>query len=171
MPRAARNTWRGAGLGLTLPEPPPPRKHPPSLGCTIPRSPATGAPQNRPRAPGGDFCSPVRGMLVPEGGPDGRSSDKRHTQGARGTLGAESGRSRESSPCTPRLRSRQRGNAEAPPRPGAAVPEPAPQAPGWYRLRGGAGSGRALPQPQAAASPTLCLFLNHGLHFKAILPM
>lgn len=32
------------------------------------------------------------------------------------------------------------------------VPDPAPQAPAWYRLRGGAGSGRALPQP-----PGCCL--------------
>lgn len=64
MPRAARNTWRGAGLGLTLPELPPPRKHP-RLGCTtlctIPQSTAKGAPQNQPSAPIGDACSHVRG--------------------------------------------------------------------------------------------------------------
>lgn len=68
-------------------------------------------------------------------------------------------------------RSLQCGNAEAP-----AAPQGPPQILPHGR-RAGTGS-EGVPDPavlshslQAAASPALCLFLNRGLHFKAILPM
>lgn len=119
------------------------------------------------------------GMLVPKGGLDGWSRDKWHTRGIRGILEAERGWRRETSPCTPQLRLprapgelpaawERRGAAGSPGTPCQILPR---------RRQHGTGS-EGVPDPavlshslQAAASSTLCLFLNRGLHFKAILPM
>lgn len=182
MPRAARNTWRGAGLGLTLPELPPPRKHP-RLGCTTLHHPPKqrvpkGHPKTSPAPRSGMSAAMCTGMPVPKGGLGGWSRDKRHMRGIRGILEAERGCRRETSPYKPQLRRgapgelpaawERRGAAGSPGTPCQILPR---------RRQDGTGS-QGLPDPaalshslQAAASPTLCLFLNHGLHFKAILPM
>lgn len=165
MPRAARNTWRGAdpaGGSPTQETPTPGLHHPAPKHCQR----GTPKPAPRPKNPGSlqpcaQGCSRPKAALMAGAGTSG-------TRGrGRDISEAQRGWRRESSPSSPRARRgapgavpaawERRGAAGSPGTPSRTLAQ-APQ--GWYRLRGAAGSGPAPPQLRAPASSTLCLFLK-----------
>lgn len=177
MPRAARNTWRGADPAGAAPTQETPT---PGLHHAAPKHCQRGTPKTapRPKNPGSlqpcaRGCSRPKVALVAGAGTSGTrrgvGTSWRHR-------GAGEGRAPPPHPGPGGelpVRSLQRGNAEAPPAPQGPPGRPCSPAPqGRYRLRGGAGSGPALPQPPGCClTDSLSIFETTGFHFEAILPV